>query len=63
MGDAPAYEMRPKAEAVKEIMTLSDYSETQLGRLEKSAEKIAVNIEAKGGNGSVWTRTLEKSLQ
>jgi hypothetical protein len=52
----------PQAEAEKATMLLSDYAETQLGRLEKSAEKIAVNIEAKGGNGSVWMRRLAKEL-
>ncbi|HEX7998663.1 MAG TPA: bifunctional DNA primase/polymerase [Pyrinomonadaceae bacterium] len=53
----------PKAEDEgKAQMDLRDYANSQQGRLEKSARKVAEQIAARGGNGAVWLRAVAKRL-
>ncbi|HEY0379851.1 MAG TPA: bifunctional DNA primase/polymerase [Pyrinomonadaceae bacterium] len=53
----------PREEEGKEgQMDLRDYANTQRGRLEKSAQKVADEIRARGGNDVVWMREVGKRL-
>ncbi|MDX6695582.1 MAG: putative primase/helicase [Blastocatellia bacterium] len=53
----------PRAEDEgKAQMDLRDYANSQQGRLEKSARKVAEQIVTRGGNGAVWLRTVAKRL-